>query len=173
MEKKLDGNYTGMLRAILKKSLRLHPTKQQLYSHSPPISKTIQVRRTRHEGHCRRSRDELISDILLWTLSYGQAKAGRPDGTYVQQLSAYTGCSLEDLPGSMDDREGGWRGPGRSVLVAWHDHGNIYIYIYIYIYICVCVCVCVCGRYMVKWWKKALIYKSNEFYFFNLIEKFV
>ena len=31
--KKLDGNYTRMLRAILNKSWRQHPTKQQLYGH--------------------------------------------------------------------------------------------------------------------------------------------
>ena len=44
MEKKLDGNYTRMLRAILNKSWRQHPTKHQLYGHLPPITKTIQVR---------------------------------------------------------------------------------------------------------------------------------
>ena len=65
LEKKLDGNYTRMLRAILNKSWRQHPTKHQLYGHLPPIMKTIQVRRTRHAGHCWRSRDELISDVLL------------------------------------------------------------------------------------------------------------
>ena len=34
MEKKLDGRYTRMLRAILNKSWRQHPTKQQLYSYT-------------------------------------------------------------------------------------------------------------------------------------------
>ena len=51
-EKKLDGNYTRMLQAILNKSWRQHPTRHQLYGHLPPIMKTIQVRRTRHAGHC-------------------------------------------------------------------------------------------------------------------------
>ena len=69
MEKKLDGNYTRMLRAILNKAWRQHPTKQHLYGHLPPITKTIKVRRTRHVRHCCRSRDELISDVLLWTPS--------------------------------------------------------------------------------------------------------
>ena len=41
IEKKLDGNYTSMLRAILNKSCQQHPTKQQLYGHLHPISKTI------------------------------------------------------------------------------------------------------------------------------------
>ena len=63
MEKKLDGNYTRMLRAILNKPWRQHPTKQQLYGHLPPITKTIKVRRTRHVEHCWRSKDELISDV--------------------------------------------------------------------------------------------------------------
>ena len=52
LEKKIDGNYTRMLQAILNKSWRQHPTRYQLYGHPPPITKTIQVRRTRHVGHC-------------------------------------------------------------------------------------------------------------------------
>ena len=83
LEKKLDGNYTRMLRAILNKSWRQHPTRLQLYGHLPPITKTIQVRRTRHAGHCWRSKDELISDVLILTPAYGQAKAGRPARTYI------------------------------------------------------------------------------------------
>ena len=108
LEKKLDGNYTRMLRAILNKSWWQHPTKHQLYGHLPPITKTIQVRRTRHAGHCWRSRDELITDVLLWTPTYGRAKAGRPARTYIQQLCEDTGCSPEDLPEAMNDREN-WR----------------------------------------------------------------
>ena len=84
LEKKLDGNYTRMLQAIMNKSWRQHPTRHWLYGHLPPITKTIQVRRTRHAGHCWRSRDEIISDVLLWTPKYGRAKAGRPARTYIQ-----------------------------------------------------------------------------------------
>ena len=97
-----------MLRTILNKSWRQHPTRHQLYGHLPPITKTIQARRTRHAGHCWRSNDELISDVLLWTPAYGQAKAGRPARTYTQQLCEDTGCSPEDLPETMNDREK-WR----------------------------------------------------------------
>ena len=67
LKKKLDGNYTRILRAILNKSWQQHPTRHQLYGHHPPITKTIQVRQTKHAGHCWRSKDELISDVLLWT----------------------------------------------------------------------------------------------------------
>ena len=81
------------------------PTKNQLYGHLPSITKTIQVRRTRHAGHCWRSRNELVSDVLLWTPTYGQAKARRPARTNIQQLCEDTGCSPEDLPVAMNDRE--------------------------------------------------------------------
>ena len=104
LEKKLDGNYTRMLRAILNKSRRQHPTRHQLYSHLPPITKTIQVR-TRHAGHCWRSKNELIRDVLLWTPTYGRAKAGRLARTYIQQLCEDTGFNPEDLPEAMDDME--------------------------------------------------------------------
>ena len=108
MEKKPDGNHTIMLRAVLNKSWRQKPTKQQLYGHRPPITKTIKVRRTRHAGHCWRIKDEHINDVLRWTPTHGRAKVGRPARTYLQQLYADTGCSLGDLPGAMDDRDG-WR----------------------------------------------------------------
>ena len=97
-----------MLQETLNKSWRQHPTKQQLYAYLPPITKTIQVRRTRHAGRCWRSKDELISDILLYTPSHGWEKAGRPGRIYIQQLCTNTGCSLEDLPGAMSDRDR-WR----------------------------------------------------------------
>ena len=103
-----------MLRAILNKSWRQHPIRHQLYGHLPPITKSIQVRRNRHAGHCWRSRDELISDVLQWTPTYGRAKVGRPARTYIQQLCEDTGCSPEDLPEAMNDREK-WRERVRGI----------------------------------------------------------
>ena len=113
LKKKLDGNYTRTLRAILNKSWRQHPTRHQLYGHLPP-TKTIQVRWARHAGHCWRSRDKLISDVLLWTPAYGQTKAGRPARTYIQQLCKDTECSPEDLLKAMNDREK-WRESARDI----------------------------------------------------------
>ena len=115
---KLDSNYTRMLRAILNKSWWQHPTRHQLYGHLPPITKTIQVRRTRHAGHCWRSRDELISDVLLWTPTYGRAKAGRPARTYsdvkIRDVALKT-CWRRWMIGRS-----GERGSVISVLVARH-----------------------------------------------------
>ena len=133
MEKRLDGNYTRMLWAILNKSWRQHPTNQQLYGHLPLVTKIIKIRRNRHAGHCLRSRDELISDELLWTPSDGRAKAEWPARTYIQQLCEDTGCSPEELPEVMNDREG-WRERVRDIRAAWQD--DIYIYMF-----CVCICV--------------------------------
>ena len=121
IEKKLDSNYTRMLRAILNKSWRQHPTKQQLYGHLLPIMKTIKIRWTRHVGHCWKSRDERISDLLLWTPTYGWAKAGQLARTYIQQLCADTGCCPEDLLQQRMIGRGGERGSGISVLMARYD----------------------------------------------------
>ena len=125
MEKKLDGNYTRMLQTILNKSWRQHPAKQQLYSHLPTITKTIQVRWTRLAEHCWRSGVEHISDILLWTPSHGWAKSGRHEWTYIQQLCGDKGYTLENLSKVMDDRDG-WRERVREIhavgVTRWHDH---------------------------------------------------
>ncbi len=118
LEKKLDGNYTRMLRAILNMSWRQHPTKHQLYGHLPPITKTINVRRTRHAGHCWRYWDDLLRDVLLWNPSHGQAKA-------VDQLehthSSYV--RIRDVALKTSQRRlmigrSGERGSGISVLAA-------------------------------------------------------
>ena len=137
LEKKLDGSYTRVLRAILNKSWRQHPTRCQLYGHLPPITKTIQVRRTRHAGYCWRSRDELVSDVLLWTPIYGRAKAAPLARTYIQQLFEDTRCSPEDLPEPMNDGEK-WQERVRDICASgttrwwwwhiWKIHVNIYFY---------------------------------------------
>ena len=103
-----------MLRAILNKSWQQHLTRYQLYGHLPPITKIIQVRRSRHAWHYWRSRDELISDVLLWTPTYGRAKAGWPTQTYIRQLCEDMRCSPEDLPEAMNDREK-WRERVRDI----------------------------------------------------------
>ena len=129
LEKKLYGNYTRMLPAILNKGQ--HPTKQQLYGHLPPITKTIQVRWNRHAGHCWKSRDELISDVLKWNPSHGQAKAGWPAQTNIQQICEDMGCNPEDLLEAMNDRER-WRERVRDIhadgTTRWWDEMRWYMY---------------------------------------------
>ena len=105
---------------------------QQSYGHLPPITKTIKIRQTRHVEHCRKSRNKVVSDVPLWTPSHGRAKAGRSARTYIHQRCADTGCSLEDMPEAMDDREW-WRERVRDIRADC----DIYIYIYIWSSHCV------------------------------------
>ena len=118
LEKKLDGNYTRMLRAILNKSGRQHPTKHQLYGHLPTITKTIKARRNRHAGHCWRSGDELISDVLLWTPHMAEQEQD-------DQLEPTYGSSVRIRDVTLKTCRKGWtigrsgeRGSGISVLAA-------------------------------------------------------
>ena len=121
MEKKLDGNYTRMLRAVLNQSWRQHPTKQQLYGHLSPITKTIQIRRTRHVRLCWRSKDKLKSDILRWTLLHERAKVGRPARAYIQQLYAEKDVAWKTSPERWTIETDGKRGSVKSDQAARHD----------------------------------------------------
>ena len=116
-----------MLRAILNKFWRQHPTRRQLYGHLPPITKTIQVRRARHAGHCWRSKDELVSDVLLWAPTYGQVNQDdQPELTYssyvrTQDVTLKT-CRRRWMIGRSGER---WS--RISVLAARHDDDDDYI----------------------------------------------
>ena len=138
MEKKVDGNCSRMLRVVLNKSWKQHSSKQQLYAHLPPISKTIQIRRTRHARHCWRSKDELISDEPLWTPAHGRARVMRAARTYLQHLCTDTECSMEDLPGAMDDRKVWWervRGIRAISTIWWWWYILIILMIFKQIYV--------------------------------------
>ena len=127
----------------MKKSWKQYPIKQQLYSHLPPIFKTIRIRWTRYAEHCCRSKNELISDFLLWTYSYGYASVGRSTRTYVQQFCTDTGFSLEDLLGVRDVRDE-WRAKA-SEIRARNTTWYIYIYIYIILFCVAILLVSLCS----------------------------
>ena len=128
MEKKLDGNYSRMLRASPDGNIPqgINYTATCLPSRKLSMLDEPEMQDTAGE--------ELIRDVLLWTPSYGQAKAGRPARTYIQQLCEDTGCSLEDLPETMNDREK-CRERVRDIRASGTTWWWLYIYIYIYIYI--------------------------------------
>ena len=132
VEKKLDGNYTRILRAILKKSWRQHLTKQQLYGHLPPITKTIQVRRTRHAGHTWRRWAELISDDSNGPLHMAvQKQGGQLEPTYSSSVRI-RGVALGTCRKQWTIRRVGERGSGLSVLMARQDNNNNYYYYHYY-----------------------------------------
>ena len=123
LEKKLDGNYTRMLRAILNKSWQQHPTRHQLYGHLPPITKTIQVRRTRHAGHCWRSRDETHKRCTLMDPhTWPHKSRTTSSNVHSAAMWGYRLFVLKTYLGQWTiGRSGGERGSGISVLPARYD----------------------------------------------------
>ena len=106
LEKKLDGNYTRMLCAVLNKSWWQHPTRHQLYGHLPPIMKTIQVRWARH--------------------AYGPPHMAvqKQDDQHEHTFSSYVRIRdvvLKTYQGRWTIGRSGERGSGISVLPAWYD----------------------------------------------------
>ena len=117
--------------------------KAPVYGYRPPITKTIQVRRKKHAGHCRRSKAELISDEFLSTPSHRRTKTGRPARTYIKQLCADSYAALKTYQNGCTIEKSYGRVLWGSALVAWYDddviyahtrtHTHTHTYIYIYI----------------------------------------
>ena len=105
LKKKLDGNYTSRQYAILNKSWKQQPTKQQLCGHLLPISQTIQVKHA--AGGNWRSKHKLVSNICQWTPMHGHTSVDWP---LKHQLCGDTGCCLENLPRVMANRDRWWKG---------------------------------------------------------------
>ena len=59
----------------------------------------------------REKKEELISDVLLGSITHGRGIVGWLVRTYLHQLDANAECRLEDLPGGIDDRDE-WREGG-------------------------------------------------------------
>ena len=108
LEKKLDGNYKTILRAVL----------NEFWEHLYKIA-AVRTLTSHHSNHqsktnktCKvsavKSKDEPICIALLWTATHGHTSVNRAVKTHIYQLCADTGCCQEDLPRAMNDRDG-WR----------------------------------------------------------------
>lgn len=106
--KKLDGAYTKMLRVVKSITWQQRITNDALYGGLPRITTTIKEKRLRFSGHCWRSKNEIVHDLILWELKHGTRRSGRPPLTFTDQLENDTGISREQLPPAMEDRDG-WR----------------------------------------------------------------
>ena len=144
--------FEQILEAAPDKTTAARPLTSYLTSHPSKTSKT-----------CFRSKDELRSDVLLWTPTHGHTSIFWPAKIYIHQLCADTKCRVEDLPKVMTHRHG-WRESLDHNIVSdkWvpafyhtkYSHyffffnknrkqsiyifrkcKHLYIYIYIYIYI--------------------------------------
>ena len=110
--RELQKNVTSYLERIMESTLHETTVVRQLTSHL-----NNHLRRKRHAGHYWRSNGKLIRDVLLWTPTQRLASGGRPTKTYLHQLCADAECSLEDLPGAVNDKDRlGERESGKSVL---------------------------------------------------------
>ena len=112
---------TQILWAILNKSWRQHHHKTAAVR--PPTSHHENYQRlTRHAGHCSRSRNELISDVLLWTLLTWLSKSRATSSNLLNSSSV----RIRDVGQRICQKRwtigrSGERVSGRSMLVAWHD----------------------------------------------------
>ena len=105
LEKKQDGNYTRMLRAILKSPGSNTPQDTKYTATCLPsrkLSKRDEPDMQDTAGEARTS-----SEVMY---PYGspymdKQKQDRPAQTYIQRLCEDTGCSPEDLPEAMNDTE--------------------------------------------------------------------
>ena len=87
LESKLNRTFARMLRAILNIHWSAHSNKESLFGKLVQITSVIKERRTGFAGHCYRSKDEVVSDLILWPPKHGKAKVGRPSKSYTKQLT--------------------------------------------------------------------------------------
>ena len=76
LHKKLDGANIKMLRVVKNVTWRQRITDEVLYAGLPRIWTTIRERRLRFNGHCRRSKNEVVSDLVLWEPKHDKRSVG-------------------------------------------------------------------------------------------------
>ena len=81
-EKKANEKYLRMLCAVLNKSWKQHPTKQPLLLRITSHCKN----HPRDAGHCKWSKDQLISNVLQWTPTHGHTSGGWSEKIYCKDI---------------------------------------------------------------------------------------
>ena len=77
IDKKLDGACSKMLRMVKIVAWWQSIKNEVLYAGLPRISTTIRERRLRFSGHCWRSKNEVVNDLVLWDRSMAKKERGR------------------------------------------------------------------------------------------------
>ena len=93
-----------MLLAALNISWRDHKSNKDLYGKIPKITDTIREQRLRFSCQCSKSKNEVVSDVLLWLPIHGRRSRGSPAKTFVDQIMEDTSCNYEELPNAMMNR---------------------------------------------------------------------
>ena len=67
-EERINGCYTQLLRRVLDISWRDHQTNKKVYGDIPPQSVSFRKRRLQFAGHCLRTSDQPVSNLILTAL---------------------------------------------------------------------------------------------------------
>ena len=84
LEKHLDGTYRRLLMRVQSINWKQYFTLEQIYGNLPKASDVVRMRRNRFAGHCVRAKEEIISDLLFWSLPH--RKRGRKPLSYMEHL---------------------------------------------------------------------------------------
>ena len=117
--RKLYKNVESSIKQVLATTPHETPTIRTL----APITKTIQVRRTRHAGTLLEKQDELISDLYSCGPHTWMCKSGTTSTNLHTAAMWEHGCNSEDLPEAMNDREK-WRETVRDIRAGGARHDD-------------------------------------------------
>jgi hypothetical protein len=102
LSKKLDGNYTRLLRAAQNISWKSHTSNKKLYNGMPQISSVVRNRRLALAGHVMRH-DEMAAKVLLWHPD-AKRRLGRPSLTLKKIIEEDVELQDADLLTALLDR---------------------------------------------------------------------
>ena len=95
-----------LLRVVKNVTWRQHIANEVLHAGLPKIWTTVRERRLSFSGHCWRSRNEVVSNLVLWEPKHGNRSVRGQAGTFVDLLEAVTRVPRDCLPAAMDNRVG-------------------------------------------------------------------
>ena len=107
-EDRINGCYTQLLRRVLNISWRDHIPNSEVYGDIPPLSETIKTRRLQFAGHCLRTTDQPISQLLFWSPPGGHFNRGRKRLSYPDTISKDMGLDMLEVQQIMRDKAS-WR----------------------------------------------------------------
>ena len=75
-----------------------------LYAGFPRISIILRERRLRFSDHCWRSKNEVVSDLVLWKLKHGKRSVRGQTRIFVNLLEVDIGGPRDCMLAAMNDR---------------------------------------------------------------------
>ncbi len=119
MEKRLNGNFTRLLRKVLNVIWSDRMTNQQLYGQLPPITDIYRERHLRSLGHVWQREEQTLHSLLLWEPQHGKCSRGRPTTALINQICFDANLTREKLGRGMVDRDW-WKRIKQTI--AWHAY---------------------------------------------------